>query len=59
VDLGAHPPMLKLFYYIFLACILEGAFYVDLLHADLVIMPIFSCMPLLDTFGCNSLLFFG
>jgi hypothetical protein len=31
VDFGAHPPKLKLFYHIF-------AFYVDLLHVDLVIV---------------------
>jgi hypothetical protein len=31
VDLKAHPPKLKIFYYILHACILEGTLYVDVI----------------------------
>jgi hypothetical protein len=41
---------LTLFYYTSHASILEGKFHVDILHVDLVFMPIFSCTPSLRDF---------
>jgi hypothetical protein len=58
VDLGAHPPTWRIILLYFVRAFLEGEFPLDLLHADLVLMPIFCC-TLSQDFDVTSLLILG